>query len=101
MDSTATRERVYFFWDYDLDEDEVRAILRGDNETEKIWVMSRILQYALWDDIWRYLKLDDVEKYFDRIYWRTPYWIKAARAFRLTLCAILTSSSENGRNLAW
>lgn len=71
-DSTE-RKPVYFFWDYDLTEEDVRAILRGTNETEKIWVMSRILQSAFWNDIWRFLTLKDVRDYFDRIQWRTQY----------------------------
>jgi len=33
----------------------VRQILRGDNEVEKAWVITRILEYAHWEDIWRYL----------------------------------------------
>jgi hypothetical protein len=73
MEQTAAKKRIYFFWDYDLDEEEVWAILRGDDENEKIWIISRIVQYAQWDDIWRYLKLEDIKKYFDRLYWRTPY----------------------------
>lgn len=67
------RKPVYFFWDYDLTEDDVRAILRGENESEKIWVISRILQAAHWEDIWRFLKLQDVRNNFDKIQWRTPY----------------------------
>jgi hypothetical protein len=67
-------KNVYFFWDYDLTEDDVRTILRGNDENQKVWVISRIVQYALWDDIWKYLKVSDVRKYFDRIYWRTPYF---------------------------
>ncbi len=65
-----TGRRLYFFWDYDIDEDQVRAILRGDNEDEKIWVISRIVQHARWDDIWRYLSLTDVTRYLSRIQWR-------------------------------
>jgi hypothetical protein len=38
-----------------------------------VWLISRILQYARWDDIWKYLTLDDVREYFDRIYWRFPF----------------------------
>lgn len=68
------RSSVYFFWDYDLTEEDVRAILSGTNEPRKIWVMSRILNYALYDDIWKYLKLRDVRDYYDRISWRTPYF---------------------------
>ncbi len=72
MAEVVKKKRVYFFWDYDLDEEDVRAILRGDDEYEKVWVISRIIQYAQWDDIWKYLKLDDVKTYFDRNQWRTP-----------------------------
>lgn len=67
------RKNVYFFWDYDLTEDDVRAILRGDNETEKIWVMSRILEAAHWNDIWKFLTLQEVRANFERIQWRTSY----------------------------
>lgn len=74
QEKTTERKSVYFFWDYDLTEEDVREILRGSNETRKIWVMSRILNYALWDDIWKYLKLKDVQTNYDRIAWRTPYF---------------------------
>ncbi len=67
------RKSVYFFWDYDLTEEDVREILRGENETEKIWVMSRILQSARWSDIWKFLTLKDVRENFSKIQWRTPY----------------------------
>jgi hypothetical protein len=59
--------RPYFFWDYDITEDEIHDILRGDNEVERAWVITRILEYARWEDIWRYLTLDDVRKNFERL----------------------------------
>jgi len=64
--------RPYFFWDYDLTEDEVRQILRGDNEVEKAWVITRILEYARWDDIWRYLTVDDVRENWPHLRFRWP-----------------------------
>ncbi len=70
---TTERQSVYFFWDYDLTEEDVREILRGTNQTEKIWVISRILHSARWNDIWKFLTLKDVQNYFDKIQWRTPY----------------------------
>lgn len=73
QEKTTERKSVYFFWDYDLTEEDVREILRWSDEPRKIWVMSRILNYALWDDIWKYLRLKDVQRYYDRIAWRTPY----------------------------
>ncbi len=61
------RQRPYFIWDYDLTEDDVRAILRGDNEYEKVQMMVRILERCSWEDIWRYLKLYEVHHYWTQI----------------------------------
>ncbi|MDH7487400.1 MAG: hypothetical protein QHJ81_14145 [Anaerolineae bacterium] len=60
-------KRPYFFWDYDITEEEIRRILRGDNEVGKAWVITRILEYARWEDIWRYLTLDDIRKNFQQL----------------------------------
>ncbi len=64
--------RLYFFWDYDLTEEQVWEIIRGDNEVEKAWVITRILEYARWDDIWRYLTVDDIRQNFERLRFRRP-----------------------------
>lgn len=40
----AKKQRTYFLWDYDLSEEEVFAILRGENEVEKAWLITRILE---------------------------------------------------------
>ncbi len=53
-------KRPYFIWDYDLTEEDVRGILRGDNEHEKTQMMVRILESTRWDDIWKYLTLAQV-----------------------------------------
>ena len=66
-------ERPYFIWDYDISEEQVGAILRGDDEFHKAWLIGRIVQYARWDDIWSYLTLDDVRQHFDQIAWRLPF----------------------------
>ena len=67
MSIVARHNRLYFFWDYDLTEAEVHAILAGDDEVEIIWVMSRLLEAARWDDIWKYLSLSQVRKWFSRL----------------------------------
>jgi hypothetical protein len=56
--------RPYFLWDYNLTEDEVRKILRRENETEEIWLASRILESAKFEDIWQYLSLRDIKVLF-------------------------------------
>ncbi|OGC06906.1 hypothetical protein A2526_01040 [candidate division WOR-1 bacterium RIFOXYD2_FULL_36_8] len=53
---------LYFFWDYDLSEKEVVNILKTGNKTEKNWIIARILEYAKWDDIWKYLSLNQIKE---------------------------------------
>jgi hypothetical protein len=65
MDDTTTRP--YFLWDYDLNEQDVRRILQGENETEKIWMLSRILESARYEDIWRYTTLAEVQRMFPKL----------------------------------
>lgn len=70
MPDPTSRKRLYFFWDYDLTEDDLRAILRGDNEFEKAWAITRLLEAARWEDIWRYITLDELRANFDRLRFR-------------------------------
>ncbi len=65
--TNSTSQRPYFFWDYDITEKEVREILRGDDEGRKIWVMSRVLERAHFDDVWRYVTPADLQRYFERL----------------------------------
>ena len=66
--TVALSGRPYFFWDYDITEEEIHDILRGDNEVERAWVITRILEYARWQDIWRHLALvDDVRENFEQL----------------------------------
>jgi hypothetical protein len=65
-------QRPYFFWDYDISDDEVRHILCRGNPMEKAWVITRILEYAKWDDIWRYLTVDDIRQNFEHLRFRRP-----------------------------
>jgi hypothetical protein len=67
MSTRAERQRLYFFWDYDLDEQELRAILSGTDEASITWAMTRLLEAAHWDDIWKYVGLRQVRRWFDRL----------------------------------
>lgn len=60
----AINSRPYFLWDYDLNEADVHRILKSTNETDRIWMASRILESARYEDVWRYLTLDEVYKLF-------------------------------------
>lgn len=62
----------YFLWDYNLTEDGVRQILHGKNDAEKIWLISRILESAKYEDIWRFLSLQEIKKIFPRLKLKKP-----------------------------
>ncbi len=70
--STQVSTRPYFLWDYDLTESDVRHILRGRNEDEKIWMASRILESARFEDIWKYLSLEELYKLFPKLKLKPP-----------------------------
>ncbi len=57
----------YFLWDYDIEEQQVQEILKGENESEKIWLISRILTHAKYEDIWKYLAPEDIVKIFPKL----------------------------------
>ena len=61
---TIAAQRPYFLWDYDLSEAEVRAILRSGEIHEKTWLVSRILESAAYEDVWRYLTLAELRTIF-------------------------------------
>lgn len=66
-------KRLYFFWDYDIGEDEIRQILRYGSSTEKAWIITRILEYAKWDDIWRYLTVADIRQNLEHLRFRRSH----------------------------
>ncbi len=73
VEEARKRSRPDFFWDYNLSEEDVRAILAGNDEHRKAWVISRILNAARWEDIWKYVTLEDIRAHFDQLRFRTPY----------------------------
>jgi hypothetical protein len=68
--STKSREPMqrtkllYFFPDQNVTEDEARRLLRQGSATERAWVISHLLRYAQWDDIWNYVSRDEVREVF-------------------------------------
>ncbi len=66
------KQRPYFLWDYDLTDDQVRQILSGPNQTEKIWIMSRILESARFEDVWNYVSLKEVKEMFSKLKLKKP-----------------------------
>jgi hypothetical protein len=61
------RKAPYFLWDYDLTEAEVRSILRGDNQAEKAWLVTRLLESARFEDVWKYITLAELYEIFPQL----------------------------------
>ncbi len=55
---------VYFFPDRPVSEAEVREMLRSDLVAPRADVVSHLLRYADWDDIWRYTSREEVRELF-------------------------------------
>lgn len=64
-------KRPYFLWDYDLTEEDVRRILREGTEVDKIWMTSRILTSARFEDVWKYITLPQVVSLFPKLRMRS------------------------------
>ena len=56
-----TKNRPYFLWDYDLSEDDVHNILSTGTAVDKNWMLSRILESAKYEDVWKYTTLSEVK----------------------------------------
>jgi len=65
-------KRPYFLWDYELTEADVRRILKTGTETDKIWLMSRILESATLEDVWKYTSLQEVKDMFPKLKLKKP-----------------------------
>ena len=50
-----------------MTEDDVRRILHGENEVERLWMMGRILSSAHFNDVWKYLKIKDIVELFPKL----------------------------------
>jgi hypothetical protein len=57
-------EFLYFFPDQKVTADEARHMLRQGTAEQRAWVMSHLLRYAQWDDIWAYVTREEVKEVF-------------------------------------
>ncbi len=57
-----TKNRPYFLWDYDLSEADVHNILHDGSSGDKNWLLSRILESAKYEDVWKYTSLAEVKQ---------------------------------------
>ena len=60
-------ESLYFFPDAQVSESRVQSILEHGSLEERAWVVSHLLRFAQWDDIWTYVTRDEVREIFPRL----------------------------------
>jgi hypothetical protein len=58
---------LYFFPDEEIGADAVREILAGGDEERRVWVVSHLLRYAQWEDIWEFVSRDEVRTLFPQL----------------------------------
>jgi hypothetical protein len=80
------RDRPYFLWDVDVTEEELRQRLKTRDADARAQWQGRILREARYDDVWRYLTLDeilrdwpDIRRHLGR---RRAFWEYLLRAWR-------------------
>lgn len=56
-------KRPAFLWDYDLSEEEIRALLyQPGMSNEKSWLMAHILQEATFKEVFEYLTINMIDR---------------------------------------
>ena len=72
-------------WDYDLTEDQVRAILSGTNNFDRQWLLARILESAKYEDVWKYVNLAQLRQAYPTLKLKKPIkraWDLALRTWQ-------------------
>jgi hypothetical protein len=57
-------ESLYFFPDQRVTAEEARHLLRSGTTEQRAWVISHLLRYAQWDDIWNYVSREEVKEVY-------------------------------------
>lgn len=75
----------YFLWDYNLTQGQVKSILANGNETDNIWLRSRILESATFSDVWKYTTLAELRHWYPKLKLKKPVkraWDLALRVWQ-------------------
>jgi hypothetical protein len=63
-DSVERGGSLYFFPDQRITEPEALRLLNQGTREQRAWVISHLLRYAQWDDIWTYVSREEVKEIF-------------------------------------
>ena len=67
VSDTSQDSPVYFFPDAEVTVSQLKEALGGENREARAWVISHLLRYALWEDIWEYVERDEVREIFPEL----------------------------------
>lgn len=68
FDRDRPQQRPRFLWDYDLSDEEVRALLAQPGLSDaKRFLMERIVSECRFEEVFDYLSLDQLTRHFDRL----------------------------------
>ncbi len=67
MTEAQSESTVYFFPDAEVTASELEAALSGDDRERRAWVISHLLRFALWEDIWLHVTRDEVREIFPEL----------------------------------
>ncbi len=79
---------LYFFPDRPVTEAEAKRMLADGSAVERAEVMSHLLRYADWEDIWRFVSRDEVRESFADL--DLPESLRRAWARMLKIEAVVT-----------
>jgi hypothetical protein len=63
-ESLERKDSLYFFPDQRVSQEEAFRLLHQGTPEQRAWVISHLLRYAQWDDIWTYVSREEVKEVF-------------------------------------
>ncbi len=63
-------DRPDFLWDEPLSRDDLKKLLDGENEEERLYYAAKILREARFEEIWDYLSPAFLASHWDKLRWR-------------------------------
>ncbi|MGH7771051.1 MAG: hypothetical protein ACREQA_02295 [Candidatus Binatia bacterium] len=53
---------THLVWEYDREVNDLKRYIHGDDVTQRIWAIGRILKYAQWSDVRKLLTVEEIEE---------------------------------------
>ena len=57
----------YFMWDYQYTVGQIKQMLAHGTESERLWLIAKIMRDARYSDVWKFISLQDFLKYRERL----------------------------------